>query len=173
MDQESIRRLDGPALAQAAFDLHLAPPHIRWREGYPPNLWDGTFAARPWEPWNDVAAATEVFQALRHRGWTTSCVWFGDLRQEGEAWVGCEGARAYRVRWPTDVGSEAMALTLVSVLAVVGESAPRPPHPDGSACTCVWSTAGWWLHHRQTPPELADAAEQLSQALGLDEETGA
>lgn len=119
MNREMILAMDGPALVRLAWELGLAPEDVQWPPGCA-YAYDAEEHA--WRPWSRLAQADAVFRQLRTRGWTTACTWFGDDRQYGEAWVGCAGARAYSVRWPTDAVRESMALLLVSVLAVVGEA---------------------------------------------------
>ena len=134
---EAIRAMDGPALTQLAWTLGLGPqdgkvdsdedgcPLYRFPVHCPDT--QGVDWCR-WEPDGTPAQAHAVFAHLRARGWTTSCAWFGDDRQYGEAWIGCHGRRAYSVQWPRDVPTEALALLLVACLAVVNEEEAAHGH---------------------------------------------
>mgnify|MGYP001559372596 CR=1 FL=1 len=120
LTSDAIRALDGPALTRLAWELGLASP------GYvliQPGEYVGVDLPHynVWRPHVTLAQADAVFRSLREHGMTTSVVWFGDARHYGEAWVCIEGLRAVSVKWPTDVPTEAQALLLASVLAIVSE----------------------------------------------------
>lgn len=114
---EVIRALDGVALTSLAWELGLAGENIVWPDGfpYPFHLEYETV----WWPLSHLGQAYQAFCRLRDKSMTTSALWYGDHRSYGEAWVAIGGLRAVSVKWPTEVLTEAHALLLVSVLAVM------------------------------------------------------
>lgn len=129
-DARRIRTLDAEELCALAWTLDLDPrdPVGRRLYGWKKCHWGeaATDACGAlWRPHERLAEADAVFRIIRAHGWSTSCAWFADDRQYGEAWAATAGNVAHSVRWPSDVPTEAHALLLVSILCAAHDDAER------------------------------------------------
>lgn len=127
---DEIRALDGAALTRLAWELHLEPHDLAGRRyfGWETRSWgDAAIDAcgTIWRPHERVDQADAAFRTLRARGWrrltqnwdrgrgTIQAVKLLSTPPEPARW------HEITVEWPRPVETEAHALLLVSVLAVM------------------------------------------------------
>ena len=124
MTEEEIRLLDGPALAQLAYEYGVAPcSAVRDSNG---TFWaeegaHGQWVA--WQPWEVLAQANAMFRQLRARRWNTF-QGYDETYQFGHATAFKPRVSTTReCQWQLATGErgEAYALTLCTVLAVASE----------------------------------------------------